>query len=179
MPSTLDNYIQLFLRQPESLKDIPVSQTGVLAVFSVPEVLRSGLMASLSKSYIFKAGIAQKLEHDAQWMKAYDFGLIATIQDPQVLLNHALLLSRDSHGYPISIGMAYGEGITLEKGEWLGIPRFQAERMAQFGAHHQVAATQEFIDSLDHIPEGIGLLAGHRSMEQIMSFHFLIVRDYR
>jgi class 3 adenylate cyclase len=179
MPSTLDNYIQLFLLQPESLKDIPITQTGILAVFAAPEVLRSGLLPSLSKSYIFKAGIAQKLEHDAQWIKSYDFGLIATMQDPQALLNHALSMAKENHEFPVSIGIAYGEGITLEKGEWLGIPRFQAERMAQFGAHHQVAATQEFIDALEHIPEGVGLLSGHRSMEQIMSFPFLIVRDYR
>lgn len=179
MPATLDAIIQNFLATQKTPSDILVASMAVLSLQLAPEVLKAGLLPALSKNYVFCAGIIPKVENDAHWMRRSDIGLTICMKDPTKLLFHALDIAVKSHGLPLCIGLSYGEGIIIKDQEWVGIARFQAERLAQLGSHHQVLASTSLVHSLGAVPDGIGALPLNRSTQELIGFPVVAIRDFR
>ena len=179
MPNPLDKIIQKFLTTGTILPSTPSKALSVLSISIAPEILSAGIVPALAKNYVFTAGIIPALEPAAFWMLRHDLGLTVCSEDSNILLLEALKIQRHSHGLPLCMGLAHGNGLVLESGEWISIARMQAERMASLGSHHQIAASMPFVEALDVLPDGIGALPLNKSTQNLIGFPCVLIRDFR
>lgn len=179
MGPRLDSIIQQFLIEKDLPAGVVQKNMAVLMLQLTPEVLYSGFLPTVSKNYVLCAGLVPTLEADSFWIQRTDLGLIVCMEDPDKLLLHALWIAEKNRMPPLCIGLAYGEGIVLEKGEWVGIARFQSERISQLGSHQQVIASSSFLRGLNGLPEGVGALPLNKSTQELIGFPVVAIRDFR
>ena len=179
MPSPVDSLIQHFLITGEIPASTPSQELSVLSIAIAPEILGAGIVPALTKSYVFSAGIIPLLEPISFWMRRHDLGLTVCSEHANDLLLMALQIQAQNHGLPLSMGLAHGNGLVLDTGEWIAVARMQADRMAQIGGHHQITASMPFIQSLEALPEGIGGLPLNRSTLELIGFSAVLIRDFR
>ena len=179
MSQSLDSLIQEYLTTGSLSPSIETKSLGVLSVSIAPEVLSSGILPALAKSYVFTAGVIPLVETHAFWMTRNDLGLTICSEQSDALLMNALEIQAKSHHLPLSVGLAYGNGLLLDSGEWISVARMQAERMATLGSHHHNTASSPFVESLEALPEGIGALPLNKSVQVLIGFPSVLIRDFR
>jgi len=174
-----DQLLISFLTNPEQQFDY--QHRACLSLRFSPELWQAGLLPACSLIYSLNARIADKLQN-AQSISRNTLGLTAVFDQPPQALDEALKIHsmlRHSHGsLPFALGLTWGVGIALPDGDWMGIPRFQAERLASLGGHHELLASDDFL-SQSPPPPGVGSFRAHRNQIQGLGFEYWVLRDYR
>ena len=108
-----------------------------------------------------------------------DPGQTICSEQSDALLMNALEIQAKSNHLPLSVGLAYGNGLVLDSGEWISVARMQAERMATLGSHDYITASSPFVESLEALPEGIGIFPLNKSVQVLIGFPSVLIRDFR
>ncbi|MEC8276886.1 MAG: hypothetical protein VXZ96_16640 [Myxococcota bacterium] len=179
MPQSIDSLIQHFLTTGKPSPSIETKSLNVLSIFIAPEVLNAGILPALAKGYVFSASIIPMIEKNAFWMKRHDLGITICSEESDALLRHALEIHNKNQHLPLSFGLSYGNGLVVENGEWISVARMQAERMATLGSHGYITASMPFIESLGELPDGIGAFPLNKSVQSLIGFSCVLIRDFR